>query len=438
MKKQILNTCKKLAVFTLSFSLVFSFSACREKEDGNDSSESSVITLNVWHQWAGEKDILKKQYDEIVSDYEAVHPEIVIKTSKLDTDTYKTKIASEFAGNAEDVDVFFYWGSGAAAKYVQAGKLLPLGDYLADGVTGKLKTGSMKAFTYDGTIYSLPMYSWYLTLFCNKTLFAKAGAKIPGTWDELFDAVQKLKAIGVEPIASGARDGWNAALIYQALALRETGAENIQRMLEGQKDFGDNPGYSEAAEMVVKLFKEGAFGTSPLDESNDDANDKFQVGTAAMRLTGSWFLNTLYNARDDSSQVSMDEITAVSIPVIEGKGNETDYCGGFVDGFFINKNTKYKQEAADFVTYLSEKFGNIAYEGEGGFSAWDQSETSEDPDPLFKEVRILAEKGKNGVLAWDTELPPVAAQAHNEGVQYLFTSGADVATFLRDQEEAMN
>ena len=32
------------------------------------------------------------------------------------------------------------------------------------------------------------MFSWYMTLFCNKTLFDKAGAKLPETYDELVDA----------------------------------------------------------------------------------------------------------------------------------------------------------------------------------------------------------------------------------------------------------
>ena len=32
-----------------------------------------------------------------------------------------------------------------------------------------------------------------MTLFCNKTMFDKAGATLPTTYDELVDAVKKLK-----------------------------------------------------------------------------------------------------------------------------------------------------------------------------------------------------------------------------------------------------
>ena len=39
--------------------------------------------------------------------------------------------------------------------------------------------------------------------FCNKTVFEEAGAKLPETYTELLEAVQKIKAIGKIPIASG-------------------------------------------------------------------------------------------------------------------------------------------------------------------------------------------------------------------------------------------
>ena len=96
--------------------------------------------------------------------------------------------------------------------------------------------GSTSAFEYDGKLYSTPMFSWYMTLFCNKTLFDKAGAKLPETYDELVDAVKKLKTLdGVTPLAAGAKDGWNAAFVYQALALREVGATGVNEMLSGKK-----------------------------------------------------------------------------------------------------------------------------------------------------------------------------------------------------------
>ena len=61
---------------------------------------------------------------------------------------------------------------------------MPLDDYITDEVKSNMMEGSTSAFEYDGKLYSVPMFSWYMTLFCNKALFEKAGAKLPNTYDE--------------------------------------------------------------------------------------------------------------------------------------------------------------------------------------------------------------------------------------------------------------
>lgn len=430
---------KKSAVLCLAACLVIMTAACGGTETGSDESgETSVVTLNVWHQWASATDVLKKQYNEIVSEYEEENPGIRINTMTLDTEAYKAKIPSEFAGDASDIDIFFFWANKAAERFIKSGKLLPLDDYLPEGLTDKLTDGSLNNFTYDGKIYALPMYSWCLVLFCNKTVFEEAGAKLPETYTELLEAVQKIKAIGKIPIASGARDSWNAALIYQALAMREVGAENVNAMLKGNAAFGSAPGYYDAAAKVKELYEAGAFGDAPLDESNDDGNNEFITGRAAMRLTGSWYLNTLYYNGQTESGFSLDTITAIPVPMIEGKGDSSDYCGGFVDGFFVNKNTVHKQEAVDFVAYLSEKMGNNTYEGKNGFSAWKTAPSQTGTFPLAFKVWALMKNGKTGVLAWDTALPSAAAQVHNEETQSLFTADANLDDFIAKQKAAID
>lgn len=201
-------------------------------KDSAAAEKNGTITLNVWHQWSNDTNELKKLYDKAVSEYEKAHPNVKIRTETLDTEAYKTKILAEFAGSAKGIDIFYYWGAGKARALVKAGKLLALDDYLTSDVRAKILPGSTGAFVYGGKTYSVPMFSWYMTLFCNTTIFEKAGAKIPTTYPELLEAVKKIEALGdVVPIASGAKDGWNAAFIYQALALRNVGGKNINAML---------------------------------------------------------------------------------------------------------------------------------------------------------------------------------------------------------------
>ena len=418
--------------------MAFSMAGCGSKGGSSDAkNDDGTITLNVWHQWSNDTNELKSKYEEAVKAYEKENSGVKIKTETLDTEAYKTKINAEFAGDAKGIDVFYWWGAGTAKKLVDAGKVMALDDYVTDDVKSKILEGSTSAFEFDGKLYSVPMFSWYMTLFCNKTMFDKAGATLPTTYDELVDAVKKLKKLdGVTPMAAGAKDGWNAAFVYQALALREVGATGVNEMLSGKKEFGDE-GFKKAAQKVSDLYEMGAFGDNPLEQGNDDANAAFENGKAAMRLMGSWFANNVYT--DDAATIKPEEVVALKIPTIaDGKGEATDYCGGFVESFWVNNNTKYKEEAAKFCIYINEKMGVASYETGSGFSGWTTPADESNLNPLFIQIKDLLAEGKQGVLAWDTSLESEPAAVHNEQVQTLFADGADIDAFIDEHKAAIN
>ncbi|RHR33820.1 extracellular solute-binding protein [Eubacterium sp. AF19-12LB] len=418
--------------------MAFSMAGCGSKGGSSDAkNDDGTITLNVWHQWSNDTNELKGKYEEAVKAYEKENTGVKIKTETLDTEAYKTKINAEFAGDAKGIDVFYWWGAGTAKKLVDAGKVMALDDYVTDDVKSKILEGSTSAFEFDGKLYSVPMFSWYMTLFCNKTMFDKAGATLPTTYDELVDAVKKLKKLdGVIPMAAGAKDGWNAAFVYQALALREVGATGVNEMLSGKKEFGDE-GFKKAAQKVSDLYEMGAFGDNPLEQGNDDANAAFENGKAAMRLMGSWFANNVYT--DDAATIKPEEVVALKIPTIaDGKGEATDYCGGFVESFWVNNNTKYKEEAAKFCIYINEKMGVASYETGSGFSGWTTPADESNLNPLFIQIKDLLAEGKQGVLAWDTSLESEPAAVHNEQVQTLFADGADIDAFIDEHKAAIN
>ncbi|HSL87569.1 MAG TPA: extracellular solute-binding protein, partial [Bacteroidales bacterium] len=386
MKKKLLS---KVAASLLAATMLVGLAGCGTTNDevegstGTDAGEK--VTLNVWHQWSNDTNELKKLYDQAVADYISDNPNVKIETQTLDTEAYKTKISAEFAGDARGIDVFYYWGAGTARKLVNAGKLLSMDEYLTDDVKSRMMDGATTAFEYDGKLYSVPSFSWFMTLYANKELFDEAGAELPETYEQLVDAVEKLSKLdGVTPLAAGAKDGWNAAFIYQAFALREVGASNINDMLSGKVDFEDE-GYRKAAENLVELYNLGAFGKNPLESGNDDANAAFGNERAAMRIMGSWLANGLYT--DETASIDPSNVVALNIPVVEGKGDVSDYAGGFVESFWVNNNTANKEEAAKFAIYINEKMGVAAYETGTGFSGWKTEADESNLNPLFIQIK---------------------------------------------------
>ncbi|MFA9380093.1 MAG: extracellular solute-binding protein [Acetanaerobacterium sp.] len=112
-----------------------------------------------------------------------------------ENEAYKTKIKTAIAAN-EAPDVFFSWGGGFAKPFAEAGALLPLDEYLADGTKDRMLPGTADNKTYDGKTYGFPFIMWVGTLFFNQEMFETNGLTLPSTNDELLAAVAGFTAKG--------------------------------------------------------------------------------------------------------------------------------------------------------------------------------------------------------------------------------------------------
>ncbi len=439
-----MSLTKKAISILLVISIIFTLAACGGNSGGSSNSNDSgnegtdgKTTLHLWHLWSTETDSMRIATEKVAKEYMEANPNVNIEIHILENEAYKTKISTEFAGSAKGIDLFYYWGGGRGGKLALADKLLPIGDYLDEETLPLLKPGSTQAFEYSGKLYALPTYSWAMMLYCNNDLFQQAGAKIPTTYEELLDASKKLSDAGITPIAQGIKEGWQAAFVYEALALREVGASNINKMLNGEASFDDN-GYLVAAQKVKELYDAGAFGKNPLEVASPDADSMFYSGRAAMRLTGNWFTDGVYT--DKNSVLQEDgKVTAINIPMSSSaNAKETDYCGGFIEGFFINKNTANPEIAVDFNIYLSKELAKARHESGQGFTGWTIPVDESSLKPLAKEVAAIVAKNVDGVVAWDTALDENTAATHLEEVQTLFTSGANPDAVFEAHKDILN
>lgn len=425
-----MKNLKKIAAVCMSAVMLAGLAGC-----GNTAEKASdEVVLDVWHQFTDPESAQTKTFLEAVENYESEHEGIKIELHGLDTESYKTKISTEFASSASGVDVFYYWSPGKLKQLVDADKVLPLNDYVTDEVMGRVKSGSTSAFEFGDDLYGLPIDSYMMCLFCNKTLFDEAGAAIPSTYDELVAAGEKLQELdGVTPLAIGAKDSWLAGALYESLALREVGAQEVQSALLGETEFS-NEGFKRAAEDVIELYQKGIFGKNPLEDGEAEATADFLNGKVAMQLDGSWFAGTIDNS-DDSVVTDVEVIT---FPVISDAQNKTDYAGGASATFFVNKNTDTPDEAADFAIYISEQMGKKALEIGSGFPCWDTEVDESAISPTFIALMDLYNSVETGIQNWDGILDANATAIHLEQAQSLLIDGADAEKFVTAHQEAIS
>jgi raffinose/stachyose/melibiose transport system substrate-binding protein len=417
---------KKLFTFLLAIGLVLALVGC-----GGGDGDKTVI--NFWHLYVDETQAERITIEKFIKEFQAANPGVKVVQHPLQDADYKNKLYTEFTGNAESVDVFTYWAAGRAGEIVKNGKMLCIEEYLSADQIGKLKQGVTLNFTYDGKLYGVPTYSWMMVLYCNTEIFEKYNQPIPETFDQLLAACKVFAAAGVEPIAlgGGQDDAWQTAFIVEAMVNRFLGAAGEDAMLNG------GPGretdmFKKAAEAVVALNKAGAFGTSPLEESEDRANTIFLSGGAAMRLTGSWFTGGVYT---DEDSVVEGKVTAIPVPsVTGGKGLATDYKGGFIDGIFVNNATANPELCATFAYELAATLADTYHSSGNGFTAFNIPVDESGLSDLGKEVAEVASTKELGIVAWDTFLDQDIAEIHLMACQQLLKDN-DVAAFIKAYAE---
>ncbi|NIY94268.1 ABC transporter substrate-binding protein [Vibrio diazotrophicus] len=153
-----------------------------------------------------------------------------------------------------------------------------------DDVIPKMITNVMK---YDNHYVAVPVnvhrVNW---LWANSEVFAKAGAKIPTSMDEFFTAADKIKAIGLIPLAHGSQP-WQNATLFEVIALDVLGAKDYI------KAFVDLDMDTLGGEKMIEVFTQFKRVRSYVDNNSPGrdwmtATSMVIKGEAGMQIMGDW------------------------------------------------------------------------------------------------------------------------------------------------------
>ncbi|GAA4726713.1 sugar ABC transporter substrate-binding protein [Isoptericola chiayiensis] len=166
-------------------------------------------------------------------------------------------------------------------QIASSGALSPLGDY---GISGAgLPQGVLDAGTYDGALYGITPVVNSIGLFYDARALAEAGVEPPTTWDELRTAAAELTTEDRYGIAFSATNSFEGTWQFLPF-LWSNGAE---------EDDLASPEAVEALELVDALVEDGSASASVVNWSQNDVNDQFIAGNAAMMVNGPWNMPSL-------------------------------------------------------------------------------------------------------------------------------------------------
>ncbi|WP_454117457.1 extracellular solute-binding protein [Microbacterium lacticum] len=412
-----MNTKRLLAASAAIMAGALALSGC--SGGGGGESSDGKVSMTFWHNsTTGEG---KQYWDDTVAAFEKDHPNVTIEVQSIQNEEMDGKLQTSL-NSGEGPDIFLARGGGKLADMVAAGQVMDI----TDGISADTKNAvgaALSAFAVDGKNYGMPVSILPEGIFYSNDLFTAAGiSETPKTIDALEADNDKLRAIGVDPIAVGAKDAWPAAHWYYNFALRAC-SQKVLDEVASTKSF-DDPCWLKAGEdlqafLATNPFNSG-FLTTPAQQGATSSAGLVANHKAAMELMGAWYPGVVASLTPD--QKPLADLRWFPFPEVSGGEGEEGAMMGGVDGYSCWVNAP--KECVDFLNFITEKDNQEKYA-----TAFQTLPASVDAqsvvtDPALKSILEAYNKAPYVVLWLDTLLGQNIGNALNVAVVDMFAGKA--------------
>ena len=198
----------KRTLALLSCAVLAASTGCGDSAKVKAQRKQVEISFSWWGNDARNKYTL-----EAVRKFERLHPEIKVNCSYSEWSGYEKRNRVWMISDTEcDVmQINYGWlseyfdGGNNYYKLRELSSTLDLSGYTDD----ELRYG-----TKEGVLYALPIAMNAETVYINKTMYDKFGAKVPETWDDLFAAAELMEPSGVYPLSATSKSMWLLLIAY--------------------------------------------------------------------------------------------------------------------------------------------------------------------------------------------------------------------------------
>lgn len=428
-----MRTRKTIAISAAVLAAVAGLTACGggDSSDTGSADPDAKVEMTFWHNsTTGDG---KQYWDDAVKAYEDANPNVTITVQAIQNEDMDGKLQT--ALNSGDApDIFMARGGGKLADVVKAGQVMDLTDKISADVKSDLGDGIYTGLTVDGKIYGAPVSLLPGGIFYSKDLFEKAGiSSTPTTLTELSDAVDKLKAAGIEPIALGAKDAWPAAHWFYFFSLRECSQDTVEATAKSRTF--DDPCWLRAATDLkdfadTEPFNTGFLTTSAQQGAGSSAG-MLANHQAAMELMGAWDPGVIASLTPDEKP--LPDLGWFPFPSVDGGKGDPDAMMAGVDGYACYKDAP--AQCADFLNFISSKEWQEKYATAFNTLPAAKSAQGVVEENSLKDILAAYNKAPYVELWLDTQFGQNIGNAMNTGVVNMLAgqgSPDDIITATND------
>lgn len=262
------------------------------KTEVPDPTTKVTITMAIT---AGED--AEVRHAQFAKFFQELHPNIEIKREITPFADYLTKYMTQAAGGS--LPDLMYCHYSWAQNFIKHDLLIPLDDRIAVSADFNrdkdFTPAALSYFTKDGKLYAVPTDSAPKLLWYNKTIFDKAGAKVPDgnwTWEKVQESAKELtEGKGATRQFGYAQFPGDPFTDITPIYLRPFGARFLSE--DERQVMIDLPEAHDALKPWLDLQLKHNAVVSIADKQALQNVDPFRSGKAALSVNGLWILQAV-------------------------------------------------------------------------------------------------------------------------------------------------
>ena len=302
--------------------------------------------LTVWSFLPSNYDKGGEAYDAIAAGFTKKYPQVTVKVVDMPYPTYFDQVRNATVAQ-KGPDVITMYGGAQAMSYKNG--LFPLQNAMEPDVKKNLKFVADN-YSKDGNLYILPTGTYGYAMLVDQAKFAEAGVDpVAGMkdWSSLLDTCKALSAKGIQPIASGWKDGYLFETFMYMVSSQMMDRATLDEWIAGTIPLDDKI-FTEATGYITGMNDAGCFGDDAALGRNlyDDGFNQYYSGEAAMMVTGS--LSTAQRAHD-----TIPTTTVMALPQVPASQFDAMIDAGAEAGWSVTKWTKSPEASVAFVNYMA-------------------------------------------------------------------------------------
>lgn len=300
-------------------------------------------------------------FEEVAAAFEAANPDIEINIEVVPWDTLLQRLTTDIAGGvAPDISII---GTRWLLDFAEQGIAEPIDGYLTPEFKETFIDTFMAPSVIDGKIMGLPVAASARAMMINMDLFEQAGAEPPETWDQLYEAAQKISGLpDTYGLGMQGKEIETDAYFYYGMWTHGGGILNE----DGSSGLASDAAI-EAATLYKKMIDEGLTQPSPTNYNREEVFNLFKQGNLGMIFTFPMLIPQIKEEAPDLDYRIM--------PFPEA-GAKATY--GVTDTLMMFADSDVKEEAWKFIEFAYEDEYRTTFDRGEGFLPVTKAVAAED------------------------------------------------------------